>query len=124
MKLNKILKLRYEKKKLDLEIKKQEYEILKHALELKHQYHPLKLASELAFRLLGDENIELNVDLTALPKNERKKIKRKMQTRSDVQSLLLNLFTFISSVFSPLTDRIAERYLESKRKYIIGKDDM
>lgn len=61
-------KLDFARKRLALDIEKQEYVILKDMLKLRHQYHPLNIGANFVMDLLNDvdEKTGVDIDMDAL----------------------------------------------------------
>jgi len=120
--MSKKQKLSMIKKRLEMDIKKQEYVLMKDFLQVKSQYNPAKMATAIAFQFLDKNDIELK-QTEGLSFEQKIEVQERISQRGTLREMLLNVLTFVDITFTSLSDKMLNRLINDHEKYVVGKDD-
>ncbi|MGB1242116.1 MAG: hypothetical protein ACPG49_06325 [Chitinophagales bacterium] len=120
--MSKKQKLAMIKQRLEMDIKKQEYVLMKDFLKVKSQYNPAKMATAIAFQFLDKNDVELK-QTEGLSLEQKIEVQERISQRGTLREMLLNALTFVDVAFSSLSDRMLHKLINDHEKYVVGKDD-
>ena len=110
------------KKRLELDIKKQEYVLMKDFMQLKSQYNPAKMATAVAFQFLDKNDAELK-NSEELSLEQKIEVQERISQRGTLREMLLNLLTLVDVAFTTISDKMLNKLINDHEKYVVGKDD-
>ncbi len=120
--MNKKKKLSLVKKRLEMDIKKQEYVLMKDFLKIKHRYNPAKMATAVAFQFLEKNDVELSNNAN-LSLEQKIAVQERISQRGNLREILLNILTFVDIAFTSISDKLLHKLINDQEKYFVGKDD-
>ncbi|MEZ4886325.1 MAG: hypothetical protein R3E32_16435 [Chitinophagales bacterium] len=115
--MNKKQKLLLAKKRLELDIKKQEYVLMKDFLQVKNQYNPAKMATAIAFQFLGASDSELK-DMSGLSIEQKVAVESRINQRKNLREMIFNIFTFVDLAFTSFSDKMLLRLIKDHEKFV------
>lgn len=115
--MNNRKKLALAKKRLELDIKKQEYVLMKDFLQVKTRYNPAKMATSIAFQFLGESDMEVQ-EMANLSVEQRASVQSRINNRKNIREIILNLLTFVDLAFTAFSDKMLQRLIKDHEKYV------
>ncbi|MGB1243213.1 MAG: hypothetical protein ACPG49_11870 [Chitinophagales bacterium] len=115
--MNSKKRLSMAKKRLELDIKKQEYVLMKDFLQVKSRYNPAKMATSIAFQVLGESDTEMR-EVEGLSVEQRVEAESRINQRRNLREIILNILTFVDLTFTTFSDKMLQRLIKDHEKYV------
>lgn len=115
--MNSRKRLSLAKKRLELDIKKQEYVLMKDFLQVKSRYNPAKMATSIAFQVLGEDDMEMH-QMAGLSIEQQAAVQSRIGQRKNLREIILNILTFVDLTFTAFSDKMLQRLIKDHEKYM------
>lgn len=115
--MNSRKRLSLAKKRLELDIKKQEYVLMKDFLQVKTRYNPAKMATSIAFQFLGESDVEVK-EMAGLSVEQQAAVQSRINQRKNLREVILNILTFVDLAFTAFSDKMLQRLIKDHEKYV------
>lgn len=112
------------KQEIKLDIKKQEYYLMKKFLKLKYEYNPINVATNLAIQILGDaEEEEVEVIDKETGETRKKRIKTQSKQMKRLREVFLNFLGLVDAYVGSVSNNFSQKIVKEQEEYVVGKDD-